>query len=52
MVNTVELTEDGAVRSHADGPAVDPMLGRRLLHYRVVERIGQLLPDRGVTTLT
>jgi serine/threonine protein kinase len=41
MVNTLELTEDGAVRSHREGAAVDPMLGRRLLHYRVEERIGQ-----------
>ena len=34
---TLELTKDGEVR----GPPPDPMLGRRLLHYRVIEAIGQ-----------
>ena len=33
----MELSADGEVR----GPPPDPMLGRRLLHYRVVEVIGQ-----------
>lgn len=34
---TLELSADGEVR----GPPPDPMLGRKLLHYRVVEAIGQ-----------
>lgn len=36
--NTVELTDEGAPRAF-DGP--DPLLGRTLRHYEVVERIGQ-----------
>jgi serine/threonine-protein kinase len=34
---TLELSMEGEVR----GPGPDPMLGRRLLHYRVIEVIGQ-----------
>jgi hypothetical protein len=34
---TQELSADGEPR----GPVPDPMLGRRLLHYRVIEVIGQ-----------
>lgn len=37
MGQTQELSADGEPR----GPAPDPMLGRRLLHYRVLEVIGQ-----------
>ena len=37
MAQTLELNADGEVR----GPHPDPMLGRKLLHYRVVETIGQ-----------
>ncbi len=37
MGQTLELSMDGEVR----GPGPDPMLGRRLLHYRVIEVIGQ-----------
>ena len=37
MGQTLELSMDGEVR----GPGPDPMLGRRLLHYCVIEVIGQ-----------
>ena len=37
MAQTLELNADGEVR----GRHPDPMLGRKLLHYRVVEAIGQ-----------
>ncbi len=37
MAQTLELNADGGVR----GPHLDPMLGRKLLHYRVIETIGQ-----------
>lgn len=40
MGGTLELNEEGAPARVDDG-ATDPMLGRRLLHYRVVEVIGQ-----------
>ncbi|HEY1097815.1 MAG TPA: serine/threonine-protein kinase, partial [Myxococcota bacterium] len=37
MTQTLELNADGEVR----GAPPDPMLGRKLLHYRVIETIGQ-----------
>ena len=37
MGQTQELSADGEPR----GPVTDPMLGRRLLHYRVLEVSGQ-----------
>lgn len=39
MSSTVELEDDGALRRRQGGP--DPMIGRRLLHYRVLEVVGQ-----------
>jgi serine/threonine-protein kinase len=36
---TVELTDGGSPAPRRDGP--DPLVGRRLLHYRVMESIGQ-----------
>ncbi len=39
MGHTMELNQDG--EPHRGGPPVDPLLGRLLLHYRVIEVIGQ-----------
>lgn len=39
MASTVELTDDEVPRRRTAGP--DPMIGRRLLHYRVLEQVGQ-----------
>lgn len=39
MSSTVELTGDDTPRRREVGP--DPMIGRRLMHYRVLEVVGQ-----------
>lgn len=39
MADTLELDTTGAPRRREIGP--DPMIGRRLLHYRVLEVVGQ-----------
>ena len=40
MAQTVELNRDG-VTARQGGPGPDPLIGRQLLHYRVIEVIGQ-----------